>query len=159
MSSFIPIIKLSCITFLGLTIGFGMYAFYYFTSLNYELCIPITSCTYEVYKRPDNTTYYYYYIVNKEYTCEKYCPNITNLNTCPINGSNCHLTAAILDYCRKSGFEALVACNDFMNVLMPILSIFLCLIAFIMLLILVATFYPTAEAIAEEQHESYEELV
>lgn len=158
MQTLINVIKLTCCIFSLFMIALNIYATYYFTSLDYQLCIPITSCKYQVFAK-QNSTYYYNYFVNNKYICQKNCNNITNIDTCPVNGSNCHLTSSILDYCRASGFEALIACDDFMNVLMPILSAFLCVIFCLVFLILILTFFPNQEAIDEENHQKYNELV
>lgn len=152
------VIKFICIGFSIFMILLNIYATYYFTSMKYQLCVPINSCTYQVFLNVNTSRYYYNYVVNKQYKCQHYCNNMTDVNSCPINGSACHITTSILDYCRYSGFEALVACDDFMNVLMPILSVFLCVIFCLVLLILILTFFPNAEALADETHELYEEV-
>src|SRR5581483_3179932 len=83
----------------------------YFTSADYALCVPIRNCTYEVHIQ--NDSYWYNYVVNNQYKCLSNCSNITDSNSCPINGSECHITSVILSQCRIFGFKPMFNCNGF----------------------------------------------
>ena len=93
----------------------------YFTSPDYELCSRIHNCTYEV--TGNMSKYWYDYVVNDQYRCSQYCANITNIESCPINGSECHITTAILMHCRVAGFQPLFACNGFLTFVSPMFSV------------------------------------
>lgn len=97
---------------LGLA-GCSAYLFYYFCTWQFQLCEPITNCTYEVIKGYDGMYYYYYYqyVVNNYYRCQFGCYDMYNISTCPKNGSKCSLTADVVTDCRLLGsFEPLFSC-------------------------------------------------
>src|SRR5581483_2019042 len=113
---------------LGIVIS-SAYLFIYFVSYKYQLCVPITNCTYELV---DSWSTFgdYYYVINGKISCEFLCEYNKDASICPINGSECHMNQKIFDYCNGDlRFEPLVSCRNFgEKVLLPSSMLIICLL-------------------------------
>lgn len=99
--------------------GFTMYFALYFSSYKFQLCEPIHNCTYDledIWINGANGKYCceYDYVFNDKYRCSIICDEVSNKTFCPQNGSQCHLTQNLFDYCQPQYyFSGLISCRNF----------------------------------------------
>jgi hypothetical protein len=114
-------------------IGYSSYLLYYFCSYQWRLCTPIRNCTYNVIDKYHDGTYFYQYVVNSQYKCLYPCSNREDITSCPINGSKCHITDAVIQECISTGFAHLFDCQNLAEtVMLPGITMLVCFVSLIL---------------------------
>src|SRR5581483_11034088 len=122
--------------------GYSSYLFWYFCSYEFRLCVPIENCTYNVFDYYNEGIYYYQYVVNDEYRCNFLCRDSTDLSSCPVNGTKCHLNDGIFRKCIETGFKDMFDCVPLWEQMILPASMLLiaCVCLFLIIILLIGFF-------------------